>query len=320
MARKLRVEYPGALYHVMNRGDRREPIFCDATDQQRFLDTLGETCAKTSWQIHAYVLMCNHFHLVVETPQPNLVAGMKWLLGTYTGRFNRRHRLVGHLFSGRYKSLVIDGSGGYLRTVCDYVHLNPVRARLLEPETPLRAYAASSFVHYLQHPARRPVWLRVDRLFGELGIPRDSATGRRTFERLVEQRRRQDDFKEDWKEVRRGWYLGEEAFRQELLGQMAAKLGEHHYGEERRQTVCEHAERLVREELAKAGWGEEDLGRRRKGDAVKLRLAARLRRETPMTLKWIAERLKMGTWKHLNNRLYARGRAVRGAKGANSRN
>jgi REP element-mobilizing transposase RayT len=100
MARKLRVEYPGAVYHVMNRGDRREPIFMDDADRRRFVESLGEACAKTGWQVHAYVLMPNHFHLVVETPQPNLVAGMKWLLGTYTSRFNRRHKLFGHLFSG----------------------------------------------------------------------------------------------------------------------------------------------------------------------------------------------------------------------------
>ena len=131
MARKLRVEYPEAIYHVMNRGDRREAIFQDDQDRKRFVETLADACAKTGWEVHAYVLMPNHFHLVVETPQPNLVAGMKWFLGTYTARFNRRHKLFGHLFSGRYKSLVVDGSGtGYLKTVCDYVHLNPVRAKL----------------------------------------------------------------------------------------------------------------------------------------------------------------------------------------------
>ena len=128
MPRKLRVEYPGAIYHVMNRGDRREPIFKDDWDYQKFLDTLGEACAKTDWQVHAWCLMLNHFHLVVETPAGNLVAGMKWFLGTYTTRFNRRHQLFGHLFSGRYKSLIVDGSGdGYLKSVCDYVHLNPAR-------------------------------------------------------------------------------------------------------------------------------------------------------------------------------------------------
>jgi putative transposase len=77
MARKLRVQYPGAIYHVMNRGDRREPIFADDRDRRRFLDTLSEAGAKTGWQIHAWCLLPNHFHLVVETPQPNLVAGMK---------------------------------------------------------------------------------------------------------------------------------------------------------------------------------------------------------------------------------------------------
>ena len=116
MARKLRVEYPGAVYHVLNRGDRREPIFRTDRDRVLFLDTLAEACEKTGWQVHALCLMSNHFHLVVETPNANLVAGMKWFLGTYTSRFNRRHKLFGHLFSGRYKSLVVEGGGtGYLR-------------------------------------------------------------------------------------------------------------------------------------------------------------------------------------------------------------
>jgi REP element-mobilizing transposase RayT len=84
MSRKLRIEYPGAMYHVMNRGDQREDIFRDDEDRQKFLSTLGEACGKTEWQVHAYCLMRNHFHLVLETPQANLVFGMKWLLGVYT--------------------------------------------------------------------------------------------------------------------------------------------------------------------------------------------------------------------------------------------
>jgi putative transposase len=116
MARKLRVQYPGAIYHVMNRGDRREPIFHNDKDRELFLDTLGEACAKTDWLVHAWCLMHNHFHLVVETPRADLVPGMKWFLGTYTSRFNRRHKHFGHLFSGRYKALIVDGSGnGYLK-------------------------------------------------------------------------------------------------------------------------------------------------------------------------------------------------------------
>src|SRR6266571_7308225 len=100
MARKLRVQYPGAIYHVINRGDRREPIFVDDADRRRFLETLAEACAKAQWQVHAYCLMGNHFHLVLEAPLANLVAGMRWFLGTYTSGFNRRHKLFGHLFSG----------------------------------------------------------------------------------------------------------------------------------------------------------------------------------------------------------------------------
>src|ERR1041385_4956321 len=114
MARKLRVEYPGAIYHVMNRGDRREAIFKDDSDRLLFLETLEEACEKTDWQIHSLCLMGNHFHLVPETPKANLVAGMKWLLGTYTNRFNRKHKLFGHVFSGRYKAVVVDAAAGVL--------------------------------------------------------------------------------------------------------------------------------------------------------------------------------------------------------------
>ena len=178
----------------MNRGDRREAIFLDNADRRRFVESLDECCERTGWQVHAYVLMPNHFHLVVETPQPNLVAGMKWFLGTYTARFNRRHKLFGHLFSGRYKSLVVDGSGdGYLKTVCDYVHLNPVRAKLVKPKEALRKYEWSSWPAYLLAPSKRPPWLRVDRLLGEYGIPRDSAAGRKHLEQSMERRRRAEE-------------------------------------------------------------------------------------------------------------------------------
>src|SRR6516225_4286560 len=159
MPRKLRIQYPGAIYHVMNRGDQREPIFKDDADRHAFLATLGEACQKTDWQIHAYCLMCNHFHMVVETPQPNLVFGMKWFLGVYTKRFNIRHKLCGHLFAGRYKALIVDGSGnGYLRTVCDYVHLNPVRAKLIAPESPLESFVWSSYPGYLKPATHRHSW------------------------------------------------------------------------------------------------------------------------------------------------------------------
>ena len=294
MARKLRVEYPGAIYHVMNRGDRREPIFKDDPDRQRFLETLADAVLKTGWQVHAYCLMPNHFHLVVETPQANLVAGMKWFLGTYTSRFNRRHRLCGHLFSGRYKALVVDGSGnGYLRTVGDYVHLNPVRARLLTEEQALSDYTWSSYPAYLRAPSQRPGWLRVDRLLGECGIQRDDAAGRRAFATALEARRRREE-PEEWQAVRRGWFLGGAELKDRLLEQMGRGVGEHHDGEAKRETEEQKAERMIGEELRRRRWSEADLEQRRKTEREKVAIAVRLRRETVQTLDWIAQRLQMG--------------------------
>jgi len=295
MARKLRVEYPGAIYHVVNRGDRREPIFKDDQDRRRFLETLGEACAKTGWQVHAYVLMSNHFHLVLETPGANLVAGMKWFLGTYTARFNRRHRVSGHLFSGRYKSLIVDGSsGGYFRTVCDYVHLNPVRARLLQPDEPLKHFAWSSWPAHLSAPAQRPAWLRGDRLLGVYRIPKDSPAGRRMLEQELETRREGGETG-DFKPLRKGWCLGDETFRKELLEQMSGGMGKHHGGSARRETEEAHAEGIVDRELARRQWDEAELERRTKGDVSKAAIARRLRTETTMTLQWIAQRLRMGS-------------------------
>ena len=302
----MRVQYEGAVYHLMSRGDRREVIFQDEQDRQLFIETLGQCCGRTGWQVHALCLMPNHFHLVVETPQANLVAGMKWLLGVYTGRFNRRHRLFGHVFSGRYKSLIVDGSGtGYFKTVCDYVHLNPARAKLLGPERALRDYRWSSWPEYLKASRGRWQWLRVDRLLGEYGVPKESKAGRQYLERCVEQRRAAEDERE-YKVVRRGWCLGDKQFRKELLAEMAGGVGAQHYGEERRESQVERAERIVLGELRKARWTEARLESSPKGHRVKVRLALRLRAETTVTYEWIARRVGMGSRSNVSNLVYAR--------------
>ena len=305
MARKLRLQYPGAIYHVINRGDRREAIFLDEVDRRCFLQTLSEACGKTNWQVHAFCLMGNHFHLLVETPQANLVDGMKWLLGTYTSRFNRRHKYFGHLFSGRYKALIVDGSGnGYLRTVCEYVHLNPVRAKLLRGEEALSVYAWSSYPSYLAAEAMRPRWLRVDRVLGECGIPADTWAGRQRFEQLMEQRRGEAD-DQVYKPIRRGWCFGEAQFREELLAHVDAQLGENHFGQERQESVEQKALRMIDEELRKLSLSLEDLRLRRNGDPVKVGIARSLRRQTTMSLKWVAEQLGMESWKYLSKILSA---------------
>jgi REP element-mobilizing transposase RayT len=296
MARKLRFQYPGAIYHTMSRGDRREPIFNGDKDRVLFLDTLGEACEKTDWQIHAWCLMSNHFHLIIETPRANLVGGMQWLLGVYTNRFNHRHKEFGHLFSGRYKALPVDGiSSGYLKTACDYVHLNPVRAGMLAPEAPLQTYPWSSYGFYLAEAGRRPAWLRVDRLLGEWGISKDSSAGRRQFAGLMEARRRAEGAGEYEPE---GWCLGGEQFRQELMAAVTHQASPRHRGEEITQSALAKARRLAQEELDELGWSTRDLQGRRKGDPQKVRIAARLRQQTTMTLEWIAERLWMGAPTH----------------------
>jgi REP element-mobilizing transposase RayT len=288
----------------MSRGDRREAIVNDDHDHFRFLDTLGEACGKTGWQVHALCLMHNHFHLVLETPNADLVAGMKWFLGTYTNRFNRRHRQIGHLFSGRYKALLVDGSGtGYLKTVCDYVHLNPSRARLLKPDQPLITYRWSSWPEYQKPPRKRWPWLRVDRLLGEYRIPKESAAGRRVLAQALEARRAAES-DADYKPIRRGWCFGDKAFRKELVEQMSEHIGAEHYGEERMETAAVKAERIIAAELKRRKWKEEDLSQRAKGDPGKVRIAARLRAETTVTVAWIADRLGMGAPGYAHHLLY----------------
>ncbi len=148
MARKPRVEFEGATYHVMCRGNRQEAIFKDNKDHGQFLDTLEEVSERNGWRIHAFVLMGNHYHLLLETPEANLVDGMRWLQSTYTQRFNARHRVRGHLFQGRYKALPVD-QGEYFRTVADYIHLNPARAHAFDLKTgQLTDYKWSSFCGY----------------------------------------------------------------------------------------------------------------------------------------------------------------------------
>jgi len=199
---------------------------------------------------------------------------------------------------------VVDGSGrGYLKTVCDYVHLNPARAKLLSPEQALRGYRWSSWPEYLKSPRRRWEWLRVDRLLGEYQIPKDSKAGRQHLERCVEERRAAEDSK-TYNPVRRGWCLGDKRFRKELLAQMGERLGPEHYGEERRETQEERAQQVVAEELRRRRWKEATLQERAKADREKVKMAVRLRRETLMTVAWIAKRLQMGSVANVNTLLY----------------
>ena len=129
MARPLRIEFPGAVYHVTSRGNEKRPIFKNDRDRKTFLAFLGETAKRFGWSITAWVLMSNHFHLVLQTPEPNLSRGMHWLNGSYAGWFNHQHKRWGHLFGGRFKAFLVEKEA-YFTEVLRYVVLNPVRAHL----------------------------------------------------------------------------------------------------------------------------------------------------------------------------------------------
>jgi REP element-mobilizing transposase RayT len=164
MARPLRIEFEGAWYHVMSRGNERRRIVRDDDDRTRRLDWLRRTVETYGWHLHAFVLMDNHDHLYVETPEANLSPGMQHLNGSYTSYFNRRHRRSGHLFQGRYKAQLIENEGHFWE-VSRYIHLNPVRARLADrPED----WRWSSYRGY--HRATRQLpWVKYGRVLREFG-------------------------------------------------------------------------------------------------------------------------------------------------------
>lgn len=310
MARRIRIQYAGALYHVVNRGDRDGPIFGDDADRETFLKTLDEACAKTSWRIHAYVLMPDHFHLVLRTPEANLVPGMQWLLGTFTSRFNVRHGQRGHLFAGRYKAAPIDPQGGYLQTAVEYVHLNPARSKLIQEHEPLRAFRWSSFGSYLEPNDARGTRPAVEPVATEFGGMKDGRKAARNFEQHMEWRRTLD-LNEEFQGLRHGWYFGAESFRAELLARMDPAPCANHTGPELLQSAEARAEQVVARELERVGWSEQQLLERAKGDDKKIRIAELLRQESTMTLGWIAERLRMGTVGHLSHLLYWRRRGAK---------
>jgi len=294
MPRKPRVEYEGAVYHVMDRGDRLETVFLGAKDCELFLKTLGQACERTGWQVHSYVLMGNHYHLLMETPEPNLSSGMQWLQSTYTIRHNLRHQLRGHLFQGRYKAIPVDDEDGtYFRTVSDYIHLNPVRAGLIGPERRLLEYPWSSFPALCEAPSKRPAWLSAKWVL-EQG---DTAAGRRQFrnaleQRAVEERRGGAIEKEMLKGLRRGWCFGSEEFREKLLGRFDESVAripamENLHDEQ-------EAKQIIELGLALCGLRREELKEMPKGKLEKIVIASVIRKRTMMTNGWIAKELHMG--------------------------
>lgn len=305
MGRSPRIEFEGALYHVMSRGNRQEPVFRDAQDNEMFLDALGEVCGRTGWRVHAFVLMGNHYHLLLETPEANLVDGMRWLQGTYTKRFNIRHKQWGHLFQGRYKALLIDPKGEYFQTVSSYIHLNPARVNGYDfKNSRLSEYVWSSYPLYFQ-PTRRPEYLAVDRTLGSFGWL-DDRPGRERYRRYMQKRvlelagsERPWDVDEGWSEIRRGWCMGGEDFRHRMIqvldGVMSGKRRDSYTGDEARRHDLTEAEHLAEVGLDRLGLLSVDLTELKKSDPRKKAVAWLIRKQTCVKNEWICNRLKTGS-------------------------
>lgn len=212
MARPLRIEYAGALYHVTSRGDLQEAIFNDDQDRTAFLNVLGEVISRFRWRCHAYCLMGNHYHLMIETPEGNLTKGMRQLNGVFTQWSNRRHKRSGHVFQGRYKAILVDRDSYFLE-LARYIVLNPVRAAMVKHPKQWKwsSYGATSGM------ATAPAWLTTEDLLAEFGNRR--AVTRRKYREFVAEGMGEESI---WKDLQGQIYLGDDKF----VEQMRSKLDE----------------------------------------------------------------------------------------------
>jgi len=277
-----------------------------------FLATQAEACQRTGWRVHAWTLMNNHYHWLLETPEANLVQGMKWFQNTYTRRFNTRHRTSGHLFGGRYKAILVqcDGEGGrdYMTSLMDYIHLNAVRAGLVREGEGLGLmdFAWSSLAQgYGAMPPQRSAWMETARGFFLFGLI-DDAEGRREFVERLQRRIAEEKIETCGMStgegqslqstLRRGWYWGSQEFRERMLG----LLGHRTQSNRNDQTSLvgkvhdqAAAERILAEGLQAAGLSAEDLPKLKGSDPRKVSIARAIHARTSVLQKWTAEKLWM---------------------------
>ena len=201
MARPLRIEYPGAVYHITARGNAYQDIFLDDTDREKFLEVLDQTIERFNWLCHAYCLMTNHYHLLIETVDPTLSRGMRHLNGVYTQAFNRRHERGGHLFQGRYKAILVEKEA-YLLELARYIVLNPVRAKMVNSpeEWEWSSYRAMAGLN------EAPPFLTVDWILSQFSDDREKA--QHLYCKFVAE----GVGKSPWNKLRGQIYLGSERF------------------------------------------------------------------------------------------------------------
>ena len=292
MARRLRIQFPGACYHVINRGNLQHDVFATVGAKRSFLRTLDEAAQQSGWRLHAFVVMRNHYHLAVETPQPNLVDGMHWLQSTFAGRLLRFHGQHGHVFQGRYRSLLIEDDA-LLARVCDYVHLNPVRAGAVT-RAKLQEFEFSSLWRWLNNQAT--AWMAPTLVLRGAGLEAVKNPWPRYLEHLREiAARGGDDDRMMRGRLSSGWAIG-------TLGWRRALAREHsHLALEPEMSAMEIAEvkqarwqAALSAEMRAMGRTADEVLRTPKGAAWKVDLARKLRASVAPPFAWLASSLNMG--------------------------
>lgn len=286
MSRPLRLEFPGAVWHVTSRGNERREVFRDGNDRERFLAVLGRTVSLFRWRLHAYVLMGNHYHLLLETPEPTLSRGMRQLNGLYTQAFNRTHRRVGHLFQGRFKAVLVEKEA-HLLELCRYVVLNPVKAGLVRSarEWPWSSYRATAGL------TEAPVWLETGWTLEQFGKRR--AKSQEGYRRFVAEGVRGGY--EPWKVVQGQIYLGSERFRKEAQRRVVTPTESRGVPKQQRRPAPVPREELFRRCLEAVGCDRKDLESRTRLLADERKAVAQvLRRVGLLKLTEIGDLLKVG--------------------------
>ncbi len=291
MARELRLEFPGACYHVINRGNYRADIFEDEGARSAFESCLFETCEKSGWKLHAFVIMRNHYHLALETPGGNLVAGMHWLQATFASRFNRFRGEHGHLFQGRYKALLVE-AGVPLGQVCHYIHLNPVRAEVLPVEC-LGEFRYSSYWH-LGQPNSRPAFFHPETALTEAGGLADTPAGRRCYADYLAWQAAEGPAGKNaaYVSLSKGWVLGTGEFKAALIKDHALVAAARAWENQGASEIREQAwEALLRRAFIALGRTEADLVDGPKSAPWKVAIMVFLKERSQVSNPWLARRL-----------------------------
>lgn len=294
MARKLRIQYPGATYHVINRGNYKSDVFAEPGAPHAFVSALEEAVDRYGWRLAAYVVMRNHYHLAVQTPEPNLSAGMHWLQCTFATRFNRMRKENGHLFQGRFHAILLE-TGRDLARVVDYIHLNPFRAGLVKSDQ-LSQFRWSSLSRYYKNQRFNGLstisWMQAINL-------EDTEEGWRSYGEHLRRKTgvSADEARAEHQQLTTGWALGSEHWKESTLADhIPGRAGEGpdgYTGLEPDMLATKWHLRL-KQELAESGKSESDLAAARKSADWKITIAERMQRELGVPIKWLARELKMG--------------------------